>query len=87
MQKHEKGHRVGILGLALFLASWIAIYLAARVMPYGWEPHIWFIVMTFGLPSALIAGIIAGRMSSRWWYCVSTISFLAEGMLIAALAV
>lgn len=87
MERHEKGQRIGIAGLLLLLASWLAIYLAGRVMPNTWAPNVWLITLTVGLPSALIAGIVAGRMASRWWYFVSGVSCLTAGVLLAGAAV
>lgn len=87
MQRNETGKKIGLAGLVLLLSSWLAIYLAGRVMPNTWAPNVWLVILTTSLPCALIAGIIAGRMASRWWYFVSGMSLLTAGIMLAGVAV
>jgi len=77
---------VGILGLVLLVSSWLALFVAGRSTP-NWAPNVWLIDLSIGLPGALLAGILAGRLASRWWYSVSAMSVLTAGVMLAGAAV
>ena len=82
-----RGEFIGIAGLIVLLASWIAIWVAPVVMPPPWVPRIWLLAIMIALPFALVAGVIAARMASKWWYALAAAGFLSAVVLLADAAV
>ena len=81
-----QGKIVGIVGLAVLLASWTAVWAVPHLMPPQWVPRVW-IVALLALACAIVLGVVAGRISSRWWYLVAGASFLSAVVLLASVAV
>ena len=81
----SRGTRFGIAGLVLLLLSWLVMFFERKIAP-EWAPYAWLIVLIV-VSGALVAGILAGRMSSRRWYVVSGVAFLAADVILAGLAV
>jgi len=81
-----QGKIIGTLGLAALLVSWTAIWVAPHLMPPQWVPRVWIGVL-LALPCAIVLGVIAGRISSRWWYFVAGAALLSGVVLLAGVAV
>ena len=77
-----QGKVIGTVGLAALLASWSAIWVAPHLLPPQWVPRVW-IVALLALPCAIVLGVVAGRVSSRWWYFVAGAGLLSAAVLLA----
>ncbi len=71
--------------MALVVASWAAIYLAASVLPDRLAPWVWLGAL-IATPAATVASAIAGRLHSKWWYSLTAVACLSVIMLVADLA-
>lgn len=83
----KPGLIVGVIGVALFIASWIAVGLGGRFLPPTIVPRLWTIVLFAALPAALILGVVAGWKGSRWWFLLCGMSLLSEVFCMLSLAV
>lgn len=87
MASRDRGKIIGIAGLVVLLASWAAIWIAPFVAPPPWVPRVWLLTIAIALPFALVAGVIAARMASKWWYALAVAGFLSAAALLADIAV
>jgi hypothetical protein len=87
MSNPDRGKTIGIAGLIALLASWVAIWIAPFVMPPPWVPRIWLITIAVALAFALVTGVIAARIASKWWYFLVGSSLLSAAILLADAAV
>ena len=87
MPNRHRGKTIGVLGLIALLASWLGIWLAPSVMPPPWVPRVWLVTIVIALPSAVVAGVIAGRMASIGWYFLAGAGLLSAAVLLADVAV
>ena len=85
MLKGNQGKIMGIVGLGALLASWVAIWGAPFLMPSKWVPRVWIVVL-IALPCVIVLGVVAGRMSSRWWYFLAGAGLLSAAVLLASTA-
>jgi hypothetical protein len=81
-----KGGTIGIVGLAVLLSSWLAMWIAPHLVPSSRVPSVWLIAMV-ALSCATVAGVIASRANSRWWYFLVGAAVLSLALLLASVAV
>ncbi len=86
MQTGDKGKIIGIVGLITLLALWVALWSAPFLVPPRWVPRVWIAVL-IALPCTMGLGVVAGRMSSKWWYFLAGAGFLTAAVLLAGAAV
>jgi len=87
MSKRDRAKIIGIAGLIALLVSWVAIWIAPFVMSPPWVPRIWLLTIAFALPFALVTGVVAARMGSKWWYFLAGSSLVSAAILLADAAV
>jgi len=87
MPRGHRGKIIGRAGLIALFASWAAIWVAPFVMPPPWVPRVWLVTIAIALPCAVVAGVIAARMASKWWYVLAGAGLLSAAVLLADLAV
>jgi hypothetical protein len=87
MSDRDKGRIIGIAGLIALGASWTAIWIAPFVVPPPWVPRVWLLTLATAFPFAVVAGVIAARMTSKWWYFLAGSSLLSAAILLANAAV
>jgi len=63
MERSAKGVRIGLVGVALLLVSYVRLFGFKFLSPE------WSIAVLACSAVAVIAFITAGRLSSKWWYC------------------
>jgi hypothetical protein len=61
VEKHAKGTRIGIVGVALLLISYARLF-GFRFLSPGWS-----IVILILSAVAIVVFITAGLLSSKWW--------------------
>jgi hypothetical protein len=83
----EWGKSVGIVGTLIFVFAWLTLGAAPSLLPPPWVPRIWLLAIALALPCAVIAGVVAGRMTSRWWYLLSAAGLISVAFLLANVAV
>ena len=86
MQRGGRGKIVGIIGIITLLNSWAAIWFAPFLLPPQWVPRVWILVL-IALPCAIGLGIVAARLSSKWWYFLAGAGFFTAVALLAGAAV
>ena len=82
----SKGKTIGIVGVVVLLGSWAALWVAPRFTPDHWVPHVWEAFL-IAMSSVIVLGVVAGRMSSRWWYFVAGLGLLSVAFILASVAV
>jgi hypothetical protein len=87
MPQGDRGKIIGIAGLIALLASWGAIWVAPLLLSPRWVPRVWLITIVVALPCAVVAGVVAARMTSHWWYVLAAAGFLSAAFLLAGAAV
>jgi hypothetical protein len=48
---------------------------------------VWLVTIVVVLPCAVAAGVLAARMTSKWWYVLTGAGFLSVILLLADAAV
>jgi hypothetical protein len=81
-----KEKTLGIVGLIVLLASWMALWASPHLLRPQWVPNVWMAVL-IALPCAIVLGIVAGRRSSKWWYFLSGAGLLSLAVMLASVAV
>ena len=91
MPTADRGKIIGVAGLIVLLASWAVLFFPWRILPPSYpsiaDPSLLFLVISILSGSAGVTGIVAGRMTSKWWYLLSGAGFLTTVVLLADLAV
>ena len=87
MRNPDRGRMIGIVGLIALLVSWVGLWVAPTVFPPSWVPRVWLMTLAIELPCAVVAGVIAARMASKWWYILAGAGLLSAGVLLADVAV
>jgi hypothetical protein len=87
MPKGNTGQVIGITGLVALFASWAAIWVAPFVLSPRWVPRVWLMTIVVALPCAVVACVVAARMTSKWWYVLAGAGFLSAAFLLAGAAV
>jgi hypothetical protein len=87
MPNGDRGKIIGIAGLIALFVSWAAIWVAPSVVPPLWVPRLWLMIVVIALPCAVVAGVVAARMNSKWWYVLAGAGFLSAAFLLANAAV
>jgi hypothetical protein len=87
MPKGDRGQIIGIAGLIALVASWAAIWVAPLVLSPRWVPRVWLMTIAVALPCAVVAGVVAARKTSKWWYVLAGAGFLSAAFLLAGAAV
>jgi hypothetical protein len=82
-----KGSTIGITGLVALIVSWGAIWVGPFIVPPPWVPRVWLVTIVVVLPCAVVAGVFAARMTSKWWYVLAGAGFLSAAFLLANAAV
>jgi hypothetical protein len=82
-----KGNTIGIAGLAALIVSWAAIWVGPFFVHPPSVPRVWLVIIVVVLPCAVVAGVFAARMTSKWWYVLAGASVLSEAFLLANAAV
>ena len=85
-----KGKTVGIAGLVGLLVSWTVLLFPWRILPLHLPSAVgpWAVLALIILAgSATVAGIVAGRTSSRWWYFLAGAGLLTLAVMLASVAV
>ena len=77
---------MGIVGLVVLLASWTTLLVAPHFTSPQWVPGVWIAVL-IALPFTIVLGVVAGRMSSKWWYLVAGLGLLSLAFMLASVAV
>jgi len=85
MANAGRGKIIGIAGLVALLVSWAGIWVGPSVVPPLWVPRVWLMIILVVLPCAVVAGVVAARMTSKWWYVLA--GFLSAAFLLANAAV
>ena len=87
----DKGKTVGIAGLIALLVLWAVLLFPWRILPSRClprlDPPLVILVLTILAGSATVAGIVAGRMSSKWWFFLGGAAVLSLALLLASVAV
>jgi hypothetical protein len=83
MPKNDRGQIIGIAGLIALVASWAAIWVAPLLLSPRWVPRVWLMTIVVALPCAVVAGVVAARMTSKWWYFLAGAGFLSAAFLLA----
>ena len=78
---------LGIVGVGILVASWVAVGLASKLLPPPFVPRIWTVVVFAILPASLALGAIAGWRGGRWWFLLSVLSLLSEAFCLLSVAV
>ena len=81
-----KGKTLGIVGVIVLLVSWTTILVAPHFTSPQWVPTVWIAVL-IAVPFAIVLAVMAGRMSSRWWYLVAGLGLLSIAFMLASVAV
>ena len=81
-----RGRAVGMVGVAVLVGSWSAIWIAPRLVSSSLVPFVWLLAIV-GMPCAVVAGAIAGRTNSGWWYILMSAALLSLAVLLASVAV
>ncbi len=87
MQNPDRGKMIGIAGAISLVVSWLGLWVAPSVMPPSWLPRLWLLTLVIELPCAVVAGIVAARMASKWWYALVGAGLLSAVVLLADVAV
>jgi len=87
MRNFDRGELIGILGIIVLLASWGGLWAAPYAMPPSWVPRVWLLTLAIELPCAVVAGAVAARTASKWWYILAGVAFLSAVVLLADVAV
>jgi hypothetical protein len=87
MINRDKGKVIGTAGLMALLASWAVFWVPHSVLARRWDPWLFLLAIILSAPGAVVPGIIAGRIASKWWYVVAGAGFLSAAVLLADLAV
>ena len=90
MPNREIGKTVGIAGLVVLVVSWTVLLFPRRILPLHLPSAVgpWVVLALIILAgSATVAGIVAGRTSSRWWYFLAGTALLSFAMLLSSVAV
>jgi hypothetical protein len=87
MSTHDRGTLVGFAGLIALIVSWMAVGAAPRVMSDAWVPRVWLVATVVALPCAAVAGVIAARKTSKWWYALPAAALVSAAFLLAEVAV
>jgi hypothetical protein len=82
-----RGKIIGVAGLIALLVSWAAIWAATSVVPPPWVPRVWLMTIVVALPCAVVAGVVAARMTAKWWYVLAGAGLLSAAFLLAGAAV
>jgi hypothetical protein len=77
MDTLAKGTRIGVVGVALLLISYFRLF-GFRFMSPGWSIAI--LVLS---AAAVIIFVIAGVLSSKWWYCGAFLGVLSAFLVFA----
>ena len=85
MTSGERANAFGAAGCGILTTCWLLIYLAPYVIPPGWVPGLWLVVVVVFIPSAIVAGFVAARRS-RWWHCLTAAAIASAAMLVASVA-
>ena len=80
------GNTIGIAGLFALVFSWVAILVGPSFVPPSSVPRVWLVTIVVVLPCAVVAGVLAARITSKWWYVLVGAGFLSVSFLLAALA-
>ena len=86
MKRLTIGKAAGRTGLGLFLGSWGAFYPGGVIFPEAWGPWV-YLLATIAIAVAAVAGFVAARMHSKWWYCLVALACLSLAVLLTAVAV
>jgi hypothetical protein len=86
MARFNRSEIIGLVGIGVLLAAWLAVLVGPYFIPANWVPRAWILAL-IALPCAAILGVIAGRRASRWWYLLTGASLLSAGILLAGVAV
>jgi hypothetical protein len=81
------GNTAGWTGVALLLASWTLLRLPSSLVTSRWDPWLFLIAIILSGPGAAVAGVLAARMASKWWYVLVGAGILSAAVLLAAVAV
>jgi len=78
-----RGNTIGITGLVALIVTWATIWVGPFIVPPPWVPRVWLVTIVLVLPCAVMAGIFATRMTSKWWYFLADAGFLSVAFLLA----
>jgi len=87
MPKSNRGQIIGTAGLIALISSWAVIWVAPLVLSPRWVPRVWHMTIVVALPCAVVAGVVAASMTSKWWYVLAAAGFLSAAFLLAGAAV
>jgi hypothetical protein len=77
MKRSITGTSIGSVGVALLLVSYI------RLFGFRFLSPVWSITILALSVLAVIAFIMAGRLSSKWWYCGTLLGILSAFFVFA----
>jgi hypothetical protein len=86
MMKSKRGKIIGSAGLVALLASWAVFRLPPSALARRWDPWLFLLAIILSAPGAVVPGIIAARLASKWWYVLAGAGFLSAAVLLAGLA-
>jgi hypothetical protein len=76
----NKGALIGLIGVALLLVSYV------RLFGFRFMSPEWSIATLILSVLAVIAFVIAGRLSNKWWYCGTLFGILRAFFVFAFLS-
>ena len=76
----NKGALIGLIGVALLLVSYV------RLFGFRFMSPEWSIATLILSVLAVIAFVIAGRLSNKWWYCGTLFGILSAFFVFAFLS-
>lgn len=74
------------MGLVLLLASWATLWVGPNLTPAQWIPDE-EIAALIAVSFAIVLGIVAGRISSKWWYLVACAGLLSLAVVLTSAAI
>ena len=77
MTRRANGALIGAAGATLLLISYV------RLFGFRFLSPAWSIAILVLSALAVVAFIVAGRLSSRWWYCGTLLGLLGVFLVFA----
>ncbi len=77
MERSAKGVRIGLVGVALLLVSYV------RLFGFRFLSPAWSIAILALSAVAVITFVAAGRLSNKWWYCGTLFGILSAFFVFA----
>jgi hypothetical protein len=76
-KRSDKGVRIGLIGVALLLISYV------RLFGFRFMSPEWSIAILILSALAVMAFVAAGRLSNKWWYCGTLFGILSAFFVFA----